>query len=235
MDEDEQYRNQQTYKAIQECLEALKISSEKMNTRWSAYLLQTANLVNTVWESGSLVMPGRGSGVGFLLLNMLGITQINPLRETTKTYAWRFLNPERVSVLDVDIDTQGSKRDDIVEALKNKYGANHISKVQTLLREKSRSALQTAVRGCGLNSDIGIYLASFIKAERGIQYSLQQTFYGDEKDGILPDKEFVRIMTNEYPQVWEVAQKIEGLICGVGSHAGGIILTEKLEYCRISY
>ena len=227
---DEQYRNQRTYEAIQECLEALKISSEKMNTRWSAYLLQTANLVQTVWESGSLVMPGRGSGVGFLLLNMLGITQINPLRESTKTYAWRFLNPERVSVLDIDIDSMGSKRDDIVEALKNKYGANHISKVQTLLREKSRSALQTAVRGCGLNSDIGIFLASFIKSERGIQYSLKQTFYGDEKEGIAPDREFVRLMTEEYPQVWEVAQKIEGLICGVGSHAGGIILTEHEFY-----
>ena len=66
-------------------------------------------IIDTVWEAGSLVGPGRGSGVGFLILYILGITQINPLKETTKTYPWRFLNPARVSVLDVDFDISGLK------------------------------------------------------------------------------------------------------------------------------
>ena len=72
-----------------------------MNTCWSAYLLNMRDYIKIIWEKGnSLVAPSRGSGCGFLLLNMLNITQINPLREKTKTYSFRFLNPERVSVLD---------------------------------------------------------------------------------------------------------------------------------------
>ena len=172
----------------------------------------------------------HNSGGGFLLLYMLSITQVNPLRETTKTYHWRFLNPERVSSLDVDLDIIGSDKEKVLLDLKQKYGELHISKVQTLLTEKAKSALLTAARGIGEDNDIGTYLASFIKSERGIQFTLQQTFYGDEKNGIVPDKEFVRIMTHEYPEIWEVAQKIEGLINGVGSHAGGIILTEEPFY-----
>lgn len=172
----------------------------------------------------------HNSGGGFLLLYMLSITQVNPLRETTKTYHWRFLNPERVSSLDVDLDIIGSDKEKVLLDLKQKYGELHISKVQTLLTEKAKSALLTAARGIGEDNDIGTYLASFIKSERGIQFTLQQTFYGDEKNGIAPDKEFVRIMTHEYPEIWEVAQKIEGLINGVGSHAGGIILTEEPFY-----
>lgn len=76
------------------------ISSEVNKTHWSAYYLNLQKIIDSVWEAGSLVGPGRGSGVGFILLYLLDITQINPVWETTKTYAFRFLNPERVSVLD---------------------------------------------------------------------------------------------------------------------------------------
>lgn len=226
----EEFDNEDTYNAIEECLNSIKISSEKMNTHWSAYLLQTAILVDLCWKSGTLVGPSRGSGGGFLLLYMLRITQINPLRESTKTYHWRFLNPERVSPLDVDIDIIGSDKDMVLENLKEKYGVLHVSKVQTLLTEKAKSALLTAVRGLGIDNDIGTYLASFIKSERGLQYTLKQTYYGDEANDIPPDKEFKRIMDTEYPEVWKVAQRIEGIINGVGSHAGGVILTKEDFY-----
>ena len=82
--------NEQMYKAIDVCLNSLWISSEKMNTRWSGYLLQTSELVKIAWEKGdTLVGAGRGSGVGFVLLYLLEITQINPLREKTKCFPWR--------------------------------------------------------------------------------------------------------------------------------------------------
>lgn len=100
-DDPEQYDNELTYEAIDDNLKAIRLASEKMNTQWSAYLLNLRDYVNVIWEQGnSLMGPARGSGTGFLLLNMLGVTQINPLRETTKTYSFRFLNPERVSPLD---------------------------------------------------------------------------------------------------------------------------------------
>ena len=77
-------------------------------------------------------------------------------------------------------------------------------------------------------------MSSFIGQERGIQYTLKQTYYGDEENNLPPVKEFVTLM-DEHPDVWKVAQNIEGLVSGVGSHAGGVILTPKdiVNYCAL--
>lgn len=97
----EQYDNKKTFEEMDRNLEAVRISSDKQNTRWSAYLLNMRDYVKVIWEKGdSLVGCARGSGGGFLLLNMLDIIQINPLREKAPLKYWRFLNPERASVLD---------------------------------------------------------------------------------------------------------------------------------------
>ena len=224
----DEFENEEAYEAINTCLNSIKLSSEKQNTSWSAYLLQTKELINICWESNSLVGCSRGSGCGFVLLYMLGITQVNPLREEVKTFHWRFLNPERVSPLDIDVDVQGPLRDAIVRNLQTRYGGyRHVTKVQTILKAKSKNAIQIACRGLGYTPEEGTFLGSFIKAERGIQYTLRQTFYGDEDNNIAPDTEFVNLMTNKYPDVWEIAQRIEGLCVGTGQHAGGVILCKE--------
>lgn len=93
-------QNQEAYDEINACLEDTWESSEVNNARWSAYFLNLQNIIEVCWDAGTLVGPSRGSGGGFILLYVLGITQINPLRETTKVFRWRFLNPQRASVLD---------------------------------------------------------------------------------------------------------------------------------------
>lgn len=224
IDTDEYYQNDEAYFKINECLSYIKDSSEKMRVRWSAYLLQVADYVDLAWKAGSLVGAGRGSGVGFCLLHILGITQINPLRENTQTFPWRFLNPERASVLDIDIDIMSSMRDTVIQALKNQYGEDRVSKVMTLSTEKSKSAILTAARGLGIDNDIASYIASLVVFDRGNPRSLRQMYYGDDDNA--PVAEFVREM-DSYPELWETAQKIEGLVCGVGSHAGGVIIVDK--------
>ena len=82
-------QNQRAYDEINMNLEMTWISSNVNNARWSAYYLNLQKIIDTCWDAGSIVGPGRGSGVGFILLYVLGITQINPLRETTKCFAWR--------------------------------------------------------------------------------------------------------------------------------------------------
>lgn len=224
----DEFENQEAYDAIEECLNTIKLTSEKQNTPWSGYFLQTKELIKICWESGSLVGPSRGSGLGFILLYMLDITQVNPLREKTKTYYWRFLNPERVSVPDIDVDVQGTLRETIVSNLQKRYGGyRHVTKVQTIMRAKAKNAIQIACRGLGLPPEDGVFLGSFIKAERGIQYTLSQTYYGDPENNIASNREFVNLMTNQYKEVWEVAQRIEGLCTGVGQHAGGCILCKE--------
>lgn len=97
----EQYNNEMTFSAIDECLTAIRLASEKQNTPWSAYLLNMRDYIDVIWTKGnSLVGPSRGSGGGFMLLNILGITQMNPVKEKAPLRSWRFLNPERVSPLD---------------------------------------------------------------------------------------------------------------------------------------
>lgn len=219
-----QYDNQATFEMIDDNLLAIRVSSDKQNTRWSAYLLNMRDYIDVIWSRGdSLVGPSRGSGGGFLLLQMLDITQINPLREKAPLRSWRFLNPERASVLDIDIDIEGGKRPQVYKALQDVYGHDRVSKVLTIRTEKSKSAILTACRGLGLDPDEAAYLASFIKSDRGQQRTLEQTYYGDEENGFEPDRKFQELMDGKYKDVWEVARFISGLCCGVGSHAGGVI------------
>lgn len=224
---DARLQNQATYDAINTCLEMTRISSDVNKAHWSAYYLNLQKIIEACWEAGTLVGPGRGSGVGFILLYLLDITQINPLWERTQTFPWRFLNPARVSVLDVDIDIEGGRRAQVLNHFREVYGSDRVANVLTLGTEKSKSAILTAARGLGIDVDVASYLASMIKSERGIMQTLDQTFYGDEENGILPNKKFVEEMTQNYPELWKVAHKIEGLICRTGIHAGGVIFVDE--------
>ena len=224
---EEELNNQQTYDEINACLEDTWISSEVNGSRWSAYFLNLQNIINACWDAGTLVGCGRGSGVGFILLYLLGITQINPLREKSQTKRWRFLNPERVSVLDVDIDIEGGRRADVLKSFRQIYGEDRVANVLTLKTEKSKSAILTAARGLGIDVDTAQYLSSFIQADRGQLRTLKQTFYGDPDNDISASTQFRIEMEKNYPELWEVAQGIEGLINGMGIHAGGVIFVDE--------
>ena len=219
--------NQKTMDEINACLEDTWVSSEVNGSRWSAYFLNLQNIIDSCWDAGTLVGCGRGSGVGFILLYLLGITQINPLREKSQTKRWRFLNPERVSVLDVDIDIEGGRRAEVLKNFRRIYGEDRVANVLTLKTEKSKSAILTAARGLGIDVDTAQYLSSFIEADRGQLRTLKQTFYGDSENGFGPSKQFRIEMEENYPELWKVAQGIEGLINGCGVHAGGVIFVDE--------
>ena len=220
------YQTQRGYDAVSECLDYLVSSSDKMNVRWSAYLMQVSDYVKLAWEAGTLVGPARGSGAGFCLLYLLDICQVDPLREKTKLYPWRFLNPERASVLDIDTDIESNARDAVIQKFRDTYGELRVSKVLTLTTEKTRSAILTAARGIGLDNDTASYIASLIVFDRGMPRTLKQMYYGDPENDIKPVPEFITEM-DRYPELWETAQKIEGLVSGYGSHAGGIIMVDE--------
>ena len=222
----EDLQNEEAYKALNECLEMTWKSSQVNNAQWSAYFLNLQHIIDECWNSGTLVMPARGSGCGFVLLYALDIIQINCLREKTQMYPWRFLNPARVSVLDIDVDIEGVRRAQTLEHLRKAYGSNRVSNVATFKTEKSKSAILTAARGLGIDVDEASYISNLITAERGMTYSLKQMYYGDEDNGIQPNATFINEV-DKYPQLWEVAQRIEGLICGVGIHAGGVVFTDE--------
>ena len=224
IERDDAYQTQRGYDATNECLSYIKQSSEKNKVRWSAYLDQMTDYINIIWDCGSIVAVGRGSVIGFCIANQMGITQINPLRENTATFPWRFLNPERTSVLDIDTDINPIYRDKIINRFKEIYGPDKVCKVLTYSTEKSRSAILTAGRGIGLDNDLTSYIASLVVFDRGNPRSLKTMYYGDEDN--KPVQEFVNEMNN-HPDLWETAQKLEGLCSGIGSHAGGVIIYDK--------
>lgn len=232
IEKDVYYQTKEGYDLTEECLSSLKVSSDKMGVRWSAYLDQMADYINIIWDTGSIVAPGRGSVIGFCIANQMGITQVNPLREETKTFPWRFLNPERSSILDIDTDVNPIYRDKIINRFKEIYGSDKVTKVLTYSTEKSRSAILTAGRGLGLDNTLTSYIASLVVFDRGNPRSLHTMYYGDEDNKPVP--EFVKEM-NEHPELWETALKIEGLYCGIGSHAGGVIICDKplTETCAL--
>lgn len=221
---DERLQAKEIYDEINVELESVWKSSEVNKAHWSSYLLNLQNIIDTCWRSGTIVGCGRGSGVGFLLLYLLDITQINPLWEKAKTFHWRFLNPSRVSVLDVDVDISGLRREQVLEGLREEYGRDRVANVATFGTEKARSAVLSAARGLGIDNDVSQYIAGLIPSDRGIQRSLSQCYFGDADNP--PVQAFVDEMAR-YPKLWEVARKIEGLISRVGIHAGGVIFVDE--------
>lgn len=93
-------QNEEAYAELEDNLQRTWESSEVNKVRWSAYFLNLQKNIDECWNAGTIVGPARGSGGGFLLLYCLDVIQMNCLRETTPMFSWRFINPERVSVLD---------------------------------------------------------------------------------------------------------------------------------------
>lgn len=226
IEKDERLQTKETYDAINDCLDKIWESSNVNKAHWSAYLLNLQKIIDCCWDAGSIVLPGRGSGVGFILLYLLQITQINPLWETVKTYSWRFLNPSRVSPLDVDFDIEGGRRAQVLSKFREVYGEDRVSNVITFAVEKSKSAILTAARGLGIDVDEAQYVASLVPADRGIIRTLDQCYYGDKENGFEPIRPFVNEM-NARPELWKTAHKIENLICRTGIHAGGVIFVDE--------
>ena len=131
LESDARLQTQKIYDEVEINLQMTWESSEVNNAHWSAYFLNLQKIIEVCWDSGTLVGCGRGSGVGFILLYLLDIIQINPLWETTKLYPWRFLNPSRVSVLDIDTDIEGGRRAQTLQALRDFYGQVVVSNVVT--------------------------------------------------------------------------------------------------------
>lgn len=118
-------------------------------------------------------------------------------------------------MLDVDIDISGLKRAQVLAHLRKYYGENRVANVATFKLEKSKSAILTAARGLGIDVDDAQYISSLITAERGQLYSLHQMYYGDEDAGIKPNNTFIEEI-NKFDNLWDIASRIEGLICGMG-------------------
>ncbi|MED0780874.1 DNA polymerase III subunit alpha [Bacillus siamensis] len=199
--------------------------SEKLKQAMSSYYVTVREIINTIWDDecggDSLVGAARGSAAGFLVNYLLDITQINPMQYNLPH--WRHIHKSRPDLPDIDIDTEGSKRPRILKALRDKFGEKRVLQICTFGTEKSKSALQTACRGLGIDNDISQYLSGMIPFERGANWTLSDCFFGNEELGRKPIKEFIREVEG-YPNLKETCLKIEGLTNKRSSHAAGVLI-----------
>lgn len=207
--------------------------TQKIGNDLSSYFNTMAKVVEVMWNEGdSLVGISRGSAGGFVSNYLLGITQMDPIKYGIENMYWRFIHRDRPELPDVDTDFQASKRPKVTAALKDYFGSigGEIYNIATFGTETSKAALQTAARGLGYDSDLGLYISSLVPIDRGKVRTLKQCYYGDEEKGFNPIPQFITTM-NQYPDIWEVAQKVEGNICRRGLHACGMLIVNE-DFCE---
>ncbi|UNL88018.1 DNA polymerase III subunit alpha [Bacillus subtilis] len=199
--------------------------SQKLSQSMPSYYITVREIINIIWDDecggDSLVGAARGSAAGYLVNYLLDNTQINPMQYDLPH--WRHIHKSRPDLPDIDIDTEGSKRQKILKALRERFGDKRVLQIATFGTEGSKSALQTACRGLGIDNDISQYLSGMIPFERGSNWPLTHCFYGDKETGRKPIKEFIREV-EQYPNLKETALKIEGLTNKRSSHAAGVII-----------
>ena len=209
-----------------ECGEIWEVS-EKIEERLSAYFLTIQKVVDIGWNEGDTLMgPWRGSAGALLTAYLLDITQRDPLESPIELPYWRCISRGRAELADFDLDSQASKRERFIAAIKTFFGSigGQVISVCTYGTETSKAALLTAARGLGYEPELGTYLSSLIPIDRGFVRTLSQCYYGDEEKGYKPIKQFITEM-NIHKDIWEVARGIEGLISRRGIHAAGILIT----------
>ncbi|MBN2299587.1 MAG: DNA polymerase III subunit alpha [Acholeplasmataceae bacterium] len=175
------------------------------------YFLIVYDFVKYAKTHDILVGPGRGSSAGSLVAYCLGITDVDPI--TYDLLFERFLNPERISMPDIDMDFPDNKRDEVLQYVKEKYGKNHIISIVTF----GTFALRSSIRD----------IARVMKIDPSRVKGIIQRVINDDVDET--DYEMVRLLN--------VAKKIEGLPRHTGTHAAGMILAHQdlTKYIPLQY
>ncbi|PYY28161.1 PHP domain-containing protein [Paenibacillus illinoisensis] len=206
--------------------------SENLNQSVASYYITVREIVNVIWDDdcgNSLVGPARGSAAGYLICYLLGITQINPLEYGIEMPHWRHLTSERPEFPDIDIDTEAAKRDQIFRQLKKYFGDDRVLQVCTFGTEASKSAVQTAARGLGIDNDTAMFVSGLIPFERGSSWTLNDCVNGNKEKEREPVTEFIN-QINKHENWLKVSMKIEGLINKRSIHASGVIVFNEEFY-----
>lgn len=193
--------------------------SEKLDQALSSYFVLTQDVVKMMWEV-SLVGVSRGSASCFYTNYLLEIVQINAIKY--KLPYWRFLNKDRPELADIDLDSQASKREEIMDLARERYGSDKILNSCTFTTEGPKSTVITATRGYGLDISEQHNISNLIPSEGALLWSVSDCFFGNEKKGRKPVQEFIdRVERHE--GLKDVMLSIEGIISGRSQHASSVI------------
>lgn len=183
--------------------------------QYEDYFLIVQDFMKYAKRSNILTGPGRGSSASSLVAYTLYITDVDPLQYGLLFE--RFLNPERITMPDIDIDFADSKRMEVVRYVAEKYGQNHVSQIITFGTLSAKAAAREVARVFGFEASTMNAISSFIPSKLGI--TLKEAF--DQSPKL---REFIQ--TEDIRKKWfEVALKLEGLPRNASTHAAGIVLS----------
>lgn len=204
------------------------------------YFLIVGDFINWAKNNGCPVGPGRGSGAGSLVAYALKITDLDPLQYNLLFE--RFLNPERVSMPDFDIDFCQSNRDRVIDYVKDKYGRDAVSQIATFGTMAARAAIRDVGRVMDMSYTFCDGISKLIPNKPGkpvtIQYPPADLSEADkEKYAIAAEPELARRIEREeeVKSLVEMAQKLEGMTRNIGMHAGGVLIApgKLTDFCPL--
>lgn len=180
------------------------------------YFLIVQDYISFAKRSDIPVGPGRGSGAGSLVAYVLGITDIDPLRY--ELLFERFLNPERVSMPDIDVDFCYNRRDEVIDYVVQKYGSDHVSQIITFGTLAARAAVRDVGRAMGMSYQEVDAVARTIPQEPNITIAAALR---------LPELKTLYETSESVRKLVDTAMCLEGMPRNVSVHAAGIVITDR--------
>lgn len=204
------------------------------------YFLIVGDFINWAKKNGCPVGPGRGSGAGSLVAYALKITDLDPLEY--KLLFERFLNPERVSMPDFDIDFCQGNRDRVIDYVKDKYGRDAVSQIATFGTMAARAAIRDVGRVLDMSYTFCDGISKLIPNKPGMSVTLQYPpvpkVEGDKNNYAIEMEPQLAARIEKEEEVRmlvELAQKLEGMTRNIGMHAGGVLIApgKLTDFCPL--
>ncbi|MBD3798671.1 MAG: DNA polymerase III subunit alpha, partial [Epsilonproteobacteria bacterium] len=212
----------------QEYRDRLEFEIEVINQmKFPGYMLIVWDFVREAKKMGIAVGPGRGSAAGSLVAYALEITDIDPMKYDLLFE--RFLNPERISMPDIDIDFMQSRRGEIIDYVVRKYGREQVAQIITFGSLLAKGVIRDVARVLDMPLSQADAMAKLIPDELGITLN-GKTKGGEFKPGAFQkEPKIAELIENDKQaaRVWEFSKKLEGLKRNAGMHAAGVVISNE--------
>ncbi len=194
-------------------------------TGFASYFLIVADIVQWAKTHGIVVGPGRGSAAGSLVSYALGITNIDPLRY--HLYFERFLNVDRISMPDIDLDFADTRRNEVIEYAESKYGKDRVAQIITFGTMAARAAVRDCGRVLGISYSYCDRLAKMIPMFTDLESAIRE----------IPDLRQLYESQPDARMVLDAARKVEHVARHASTHACGVVIADKplVEYAPLQY
>ncbi|GMO27009.1 MAG: DNA polymerase III subunit alpha [Termitinemataceae bacterium] len=180
---------------------------------FSGYFLIVADFINWAKQHDIPVGPGRGSGAGSIVAYAMRITDIDPLKY--KLFFERFLNPERISMPDFDVDFCEERRGEVIDYVIKKYGEKRVAQIVTMGTMKAKNAIKDVARALDISIGESNMITKLIPD--GPKVTLKSAFEAEPRLGDLEKDP-------KYSELFKIARKLEGKNRNAGIHASGVVI-----------